>query len=149
GHKSAEVLPKAPPDWKALSVLAAAGFAWTIPAWVSTAYSLRAQDRRLRALSASAKQFDPAARLAEAAVGHHPADYGSHLLAAAVFGRFGNAHAMRHLNVAMVLNPMSPTPHLAAARALAASGRRDQAALEYRTAFEQGWPMYDVQLNEL
>src|SRR5262249_17894494 len=50
----------------------------------------------------------------------------------------GDAHGMRHLNQAMILNPLDPSAHLAAARVLAATGHRPQATIEYRAAFDRG-----------
>src|SRR5262249_39423053 len=123
--------------------------AWLPLAVPAAGLSLRSRESALRGLLTSASELQPAAQEFEAALEHHPVDYGLHVLAGVFYTRFGNAHGLRHLNLAMLLNPASPAPHLVAAGALAATGRGDQAALEYRASFELGWPMYDRQLREV
>jgi len=148
GRKHMRSLPAVPAQ-RALTALAVTCLAWALLAIPAVRYSLRAQDRRLNRLVARADRLELAVQTAESAVVHHPADYESHLLAGTLYSRFGDPRGMRHLNVAMVLNPASAAPHIAAARVLASNGRRSQAALEYRAAFERGWPMYDAELSEV
>jgi hypothetical protein len=79
-----------------------------------------------------------------AAVRRHPADYYLELLSATAAFRRKDPGAGHHLNRAQRLNPSDPWVHLSTARWLASTGRRSQAALEYRLGAECGGPInYD------
>jgi tetratricopeptide (TPR) repeat protein len=71
---------------------------------------------------------------AEAAVRRHPADYLQYAVMGAALANHHDLTAIRWLNRAMFLRPTHRGPHLIAARALRAAGRRGQALVEYRLA---------------
>lgn len=96
-------------------------------------------------------------RAAQAAIARHPCDYRLELLAA-----FGHARAevganaqaeqvevMRHLNRVLRLRPNDVEAHRLAGWTLGRMGRRRQAALEYRTAFQQGLLLSPAYLDEI
>jgi O-antigen ligase len=110
---------------------------------------LRNEESTLNSAVARATALEPVAEQLERAVGRHPVDYRTQLLAGHHFLRFGSAHGLRHLNAAMTIDPKDPYPHVEAARALAAFGKKDQAALEYRLAFEHGYSLYAASIREV
>jgi Tfp pilus assembly protein PilF len=69
----------------------------------------------------------------------HPADYFLQYRGALELLRDHNAHGLAHLGAAMDLNPLHADSHYAAARVLGSAGRPQQAALEFRKAFELGF----------
>jgi hypothetical protein len=115
----------------------------------SSRHLIEAQDRTLSRLLQQAPTLATARSEVEAAVVRHPADYRTHLVAAHLYLRFRDPHGLRHLNVAMTLVPEYGPSHLEAARALVLAGYRDQAALEYRAAFERNVPMGEAAVTEL
>lgn len=68
------------------------------------------------------------------AIERHPLDYLAYGETAAVMLRTGDPRAGKFLNHALALHPTHPGLHRLAARALIASGRRSQAAVEYALA---------------
>jgi O-antigen ligase len=108
--------------------LALAAAAWALP------HTLLADGLRMRALVV---KKDPAALAQlDAAIRRHPADYYLELMAGTLAMSTGHESTGRHLNRAQRLNPTTPTAHLVTAGWLARSGRRSQAALEFRLAAE-------------
>jgi hypothetical protein len=110
---------------------------WTL-ALVADVWALprtqHAEGRRLAAVLAARSPTAPAE--IAAAIRRHPADYYLELLAAHdITARGGNP--ARHLNRALLLNPSDGAPHKLAATWLARTGRRSQAALEYRLASQR------------
>lgn len=76
-----------------------------------------------------------------ALIDRHPADHALQVLvglACLDAGRPGAAEALGFANRALLLNPVDARAHRVAARALLTLGRRTQAFLEYRLAFEAG-----------
>ncbi len=74
-------------------------------------------------------------------IDRHPADYLLYGLAGSAYATGGKAtagEALAFVNRALYLRPMDAASHRIAARALLASGRRSQAFLEYRLAYESG-----------
>jgi O-antigen ligase len=116
--------------WLSLAgwAVALAGTLWAVP------HLQQAEGVRLAAAAASGARLTPQV---DAAIRRHPADYYLELLAAQDALAHGESPA-GHLNRALLLNPANPAPHRVTARWLARNGRRAQAALEYRLAFEGG-----------
>src|SRR5262249_20090515 len=112
-------------------------------------HSLRSEDMRFSKAVSAVHTLQPTAGQLETAIARHPADYGLHLLAGVLYLRFQDAHGLRHLNEAMLLNPASPLPHLQAARTLSTTHHESQAALEYRAAFERGYPIREPIMREI
>jgi tetratricopeptide (TPR) repeat protein len=74
-------------------------------------------------------------------IDRHPADYLLYGLAGSAYATGGRATAgesLAFVNRALYLRPMDAASHRIAARALLALGRRSQAFLEYRLAYESG-----------
>jgi hypothetical protein len=105
---------------------------WAVP------HALTAEGQRMKQAVS-----DHTARPEElaAAIGRHPADYYLELLAATEAARRHDPSTARHLNRAQRLNPSDPNVHLSTARWLASTGRRSQAALEYRLSADRGGPV--------
>jgi tetratricopeptide (TPR) repeat protein len=140
--------PRLPSSAKMCAGLAAASLVvltLTIPA---IPHTLQSEDRKFGAAVRVVRQRRPIADELEVAIAGHPADYRLQLLAGVLLLRFRDGHGLTHLNNAMFLNPGSPLPHVAAARALASAGYHSQAALEYREAFERSYFMSEAALNE-
>ncbi|HEX2573359.1 MAG TPA: O-antigen ligase family protein [Polyangia bacterium] len=124
---------------------------WAVPR------TLRSDDRhlweRLQADAAPA-EID---RVAQEAIARHPCDYHLELLAAFGHARAeggadakgGQGEVMRHLNRVLRLKPSDVEAHRLAGLTLGRMGRRRQAALEYRTAFQQGLPLSPSYLDEI
>jgi len=109
---------------------ALAGGLWALPR------TLEVDGRRAR--EAVEKKSPTAHSQIVAAIRRHPADYYLELLAGIDAIERKDGGAGRHLNRAQRLHPAEPRAHLVTARWLASTGRRSQAALEYRMAHERG-----------
>jgi hypothetical protein len=125
---------------------AAAGAAWVLAlagaAWAA-GHTLDVDTARMVAATDAKPSALPSVRpTLRATSSRHPADDTLELLAARLEMRIGGAEtaslAMHHLNRALLLHPANWQGHRMAARLLAAVGRRSQAALEYRLAFQYG-----------
>jgi Flp pilus assembly protein TadD len=98
-------------------------------------------------LLAMVKDRRPAPELLAAArplIERHPADYYLHGLLAQAYSRGEGAdpvNALAFANRALYLRPLDADAHRAAARALLRLGRRSQAMLEYRLAYEAHAPL--------
>ena len=128
---------------------------WAVPR------TLRNDDRHLLELLKAEAPPAEIDRVAAEAITRHPCDYRLELLAA-----FGHARAdvrpdggadaqaehgevMRHLNRVLRLRPNDVEAHRLAGLTLGRMGRRRQAALEYRTAFQQGVLLSPAYLDEI
>jgi hypothetical protein len=128
------------------------GPAWVTPGLVAWAAALAggfwALPHLLAAEGKTIKQavLDHSARPDQlsAAIRRHPADYYLEVLAGSDAVRRRDPAAGKHLNRAQRLNPADPWVHLTTARWLVSTGRRSQAAIEYRLSAERGGPInYD------
>jgi Flp pilus assembly protein TadD len=87
-----------------------------------------------------------AAAALRAIVQRHPAEAYFELLAAKQAMNRRDPEALRHLNRALRLFPRAASAHVLAFYYLAAAGRRQQAAMEYRLAVELGYPFNYVEV---
>src|SRR5690606_21304063 len=74
-------------------------------------------------------------------IDRHPADYLLYAVAGSAYAPGGKAtagEALAFVSRALYLRPMEAASHRIAARVLLALGRRSQAFLEYRLAYESG-----------
>jgi tetratricopeptide (TPR) repeat protein len=106
-------------------------------------HTLSAAEEELGALVAARAPLAEVRARGLVLIDRHPADYALQDLlglACADAGRAGAAEALGFANRALFLNPRDARAHRVAARALLTLGRRTQAFLEYRLAFEAGDP---------
>src|SRR5207244_1868847 len=95
---------------------------------------------------AATSEIDAAAT---AAIARHPCDYHLELLDAIAHVRAGDGVALRHLNRVLRLRPHDVEAHRLAGMTLARTRRTAQAALEYRTAFQNGATLSEPLLDEV
>jgi O-antigen ligase/tetratricopeptide (TPR) repeat protein len=119
---------------KSLPIVGAWVLASGASAWAASR-TLDEDDLRLQQLARSGAPVEPALATA---IARHPADHFLELLAAREALQRHDARAMHHLNRAIELYPADWQAHQLAARLLAAVGRPQQAALEYRQALATG-----------
>ncbi|PTL76366.1 O-antigen ligase family protein [Vitiosangium sp. GDMCC 1.1324] len=118
-------------------VLTGVALAALLPGWST----LRQAEEELGALVAARAPLDEVRARGLALMDQHPADHALQDLmgiALAEEGRPEAVEALAFANRALFLNPVDARAHRVAARALLTLGRRTQAFLEYRLAFEAG-----------
>lgn len=124
---------------------------WAVPR------TLRNDERHLLELLKAEVAPAEIDRVAREAIVRHPCDYRLELLAAFGHARAdvgadaqaGHGEVMRHLNRVLRLRPSDVEAHRLAGLTLGRMGRRRQAALEYRTAFQQGLLLSPGYLDEI
>ncbi|MCY1074492.1 O-antigen ligase family protein [Archangium lansingense] len=122
----------------------AAGVALTVVALLALVpgrSTLETAEAELGALVAARAPLEEVRARGLALIDRHPADHALQDLVGLAYanaGREGAAEALAFANRALYLNPVDARAHRVAARALLNLGRRTQAFLEYRLAFEAG-----------
>ncbi|HSP80410.1 MAG TPA: O-antigen ligase family protein, partial [Myxococcaceae bacterium] len=108
-------------------------------ALVPGGHTLEEAEVELAALISSRAPLDEVRARGLALIDRHPADYAlQDLLGTACAAEGAAAEALAFANRALYLRPLDARAHRVAARALLSLGRRTQAFLEYRLAFEAG-----------
>jgi predicted Zn-dependent protease len=120
----------------------AAGFTvLALVALVPGRHMVAAAEEELTALVRARPPLAEVRARAAVLIDRHPADYLLYSLVGSAYASGGKAaagEALAFINRALYLRPMDAASHRIAARALMALGRRGQAFLEYRLAYESG-----------
>jgi tetratricopeptide (TPR) repeat protein len=108
---------------------------------VAGRHTLAGAEEELTGLIQARAPLSQVRERALALIDRHPADYLLYSLAASAHAAGGKAsaeEALAFVNRALYLRPVDAASHRIAARALLTLGRRSQAFLEYRLAYESG-----------
>lgn len=131
------------------------GGAWRLPSWHALAgaaacllvslaslfagrHQLRDAEVELQGLLTSKAPRVQVRARGEALIDRHPADYLLYSLVGAAHAAEAPTDGLAFVNRALYLRPLDARAHRAAARSLLTLGRRSQAFLEYRLAYQAG-----------